>query len=809
VVEKDLRELRVFMASPGDLTDERDALRDLERRLNAMFRSRGVRVSIEGWEEVQPDAGAPQDLINPLVHDCDVFVGLLNMRWGTPTDNDSSGFSEEFNIALNRRKKGGTTPAIGMYFREIDPERLRDQGPQLEAVLAFRTRVEAERLVLHKPFSNADHLALEVMNFLLPHVLGLAEDVSASGADRAAGASGSPANVEPEVLDAAATKAEDAGSDAAPDELDSAQRQIVSALTSFSNVFISGTPIDPSDRDRVTLAAAAFAQDDATLGSHHVNRLFKKREGLDLTLGEAKIWYRTFFENYGTSERGYRVVPMWGVVEPDRLGNRLIAELGALLSDEDENVVRGVLRFMTKFELRPESFWEPNPSDADGEGVFFESRTPEEIVARWSRLFERFPGIDSALNYLIAVARPEDAELLERVAESHLLDERSKNLIRVAVNAVTGDSSSIADLAPSRYSGDDTRELRDLVARSIPRLAAEQWDGLLTGTHPQIAEAAALKLIEQENVSAEQLKTIFALGSGDVEQAFVQRAKRDSNWALSQIQELVELDKYETAGLVSRILAAAVPREALERIDRDEKLNATTWVALTIQNPDSYLESAREVLDGTSEWLDERNAPLMDKYASVADHTTATAKGAACIVLSQAAKITEADVERVVTELRRNSYVSRSAALRALVTIVARLDADPERTVPDLGDLSVLDSYGFSDDKDLVLQSPLAKLVVPVWRDSDIDTLRDASRAWELRQPQRSDIELEEALYLDSQELRMVALDQLMSRWDDQQLEELLKRYDERDRPWWYNIVAALDERLYGFGRRSVNEDSE
>ncbi len=149
-MDKDLRELRVFMASPGDLTDERDALRNLERRLNAMFRGRGVCVSIEGWEEVQPDAGAPQELINPLVHDCDVFVGLLNARWGTPTDNDSSGFSEEFNIALKRRKEGGYTLAIGMYFRDIDPERLRDKGPQLQSVLAFKERVETERLVLHK-----------------------------------------------------------------------------------------------------------------------------------------------------------------------------------------------------------------------------------------------------------------------------------------------------------------------------------------------------------------------------------------------------------------------------------------------------------------------------------------------------------------------------------------------------------------------------------------------------------------------------------------------------------------------------------
>ncbi|WP_232827672.1 DUF4062 domain-containing protein [Jiangella endophytica] len=801
----DLRELRVFMASPGDLTDERDALRDLERRLNAMLRGRGVRVSIEGWEEVLPDAGAPQDLINPLVYDCDVFVGLLNMRWGTPTDNDSSGFSEEFNIALRRREESGTTPAIGMYFRDIDPERLRDKGPQLEAVLAFKERVEAERLVLHKPFSSAAHLALEVMNFLLPHVLRLADEVPAGAGGQGSGSSGStPADDEPEALEAAETKADDGSSaDAAPEGLDSAQRQIVSALTSFSNMFSSRAPIDPGARDRVTLAAAAFAQDVRTLGPHHVNRLFSDRDDLYLTLGEIRIWYRTFFESYASTERAGRIIPMWGLVEPDRLDDRLIADLGALASDEDKNVVRGVLRFMTEHQVRPESLWEPNPADVDGEGVFVESRTTKKVAARWAELFERFPGIDSALNYVVTVARPQDAELLTSVAESDGPDDRTRHLIRVAANVVAGDSKSVTDLAPTRYSGDDTSALRDLVVNSIPQLTAEQWDGLLTGTHRQIAVAAAIQIVEHENVSAEQLKAIFELGSADVEQALVERAKSDLDWAVTQIQELADLDKYGSADLVSRIMAAALPREILEGLDRDEALSATTWVALTIREPNSYLESAREVLDGTSEWLNERNAPLMEKYAAIANHTTATAKGAACSVLSQAAEITEADVQRVVTELRRDHYVSRSHALLALVTMVERLDADPDRTVPDLGDLSVFDSYGFSNDMDLVLDSPLGRMVVPVWRDSDIQTLRDSSRAWELRQPEVSDADLEEALYLDSQDLRMVALDQLMSRWNDTQLDELLGRYDDQGRPWWYNVVTALDERLYGFGRHS------
>lgn len=804
-----MRELRVFMASPGDLTDERDALRDLERRLNAMFRGRGVRVSIEGWEEVLPDAGAPQELINPLVHECDVFVGLLNMRWGTPTDNDSSGFSEEFSIALRRRKVEGSKPAIGMYFRDVDPERLRDKGPQLEAVLAFKERVEAERLVLHKSFSSSTHLALQVMNFLLPHLLSLAEEASDGAVDQEAGSAGSTsADDRPEALEAAESNADDVGSVQAPADLDSAQRQIVSALAAFSNMFISRSPADSPTRDRVSLAAEAFAQDSRTLGVHHVNRLFRRRNDLDLTLGEVNIWYRTFFENYGSAEREYRVVPMWGAVDVDRLGDRFIEGLGALASDDDKNVARGVLRFMSEHQIRPNSLWGSALPEPDGESGRPDSRTPTRIVARWADLFEKFPGVEIALNYVASVSRPEDADLLNSIAESEGVDDRTRKLVRIAVDIMTDSSTSVADIAPSKYSNEDTSALRDLVVRAIPKMSAEQWDGLLRGTPRAIAIAAALQVVQHEDVSLEQLKTIFALGAVDVEQAIADRAKREPEWGISKVHELIDVDKFGSANLVSRVMAASLPRDALESLDRGETLSATAWVALTIQNPDDYLESAREVLDGTSEWLRDRNAPLTGKYSVIADNTAATARGAACIVLSQSTEITDEDVERVATEIRRDSYVSRSSALRALVSMVARLDADPERTVPDLGDLSILDGSGFSDVTELVLDGPLASMAVPIWRDSEVGTLQYASRAWELRQAALPDADLEEALYLDNQKLRIVALDELMSRWNKEQLEELLGRYDEQGRPWWYNVIAVLDERLYGFAKMARTDTS-
>lgn len=48
-----VRELRVFLASPGDVEAERTAVREVERRINANFEDQGVRVRVVGWEQVR------------------------------------------------------------------------------------------------------------------------------------------------------------------------------------------------------------------------------------------------------------------------------------------------------------------------------------------------------------------------------------------------------------------------------------------------------------------------------------------------------------------------------------------------------------------------------------------------------------------------------------------------------------------------------------------------------------------------------------------------------------------------------------
>ena len=92
--------LRAFLASPGDLEEERKAIRDVVSEFNDSWATQlGYQIDLTGWEDTVSGFGRPQHLINEDVDRCDLFIGMIWKRWGTPPSTDgpySSGFEEEF-----------------------------------------------------------------------------------------------------------------------------------------------------------------------------------------------------------------------------------------------------------------------------------------------------------------------------------------------------------------------------------------------------------------------------------------------------------------------------------------------------------------------------------------------------------------------------------------------------------------------------------------------------------------------------------------------------------------------------------------
>ncbi len=145
--------MRVFIASPGDVEHERNALArvltDVNLALEALAPGQPFVLQLVRWEtHVHPDFGRPQSVINDQIEDYDIFVGVMWKRFGTPTGQAESGTQEEFRLAHDRWAAGGR-PRILFYFSDYAiPANLSsaDLG-QLQKVVAFREELSHQGLV--------------------------------------------------------------------------------------------------------------------------------------------------------------------------------------------------------------------------------------------------------------------------------------------------------------------------------------------------------------------------------------------------------------------------------------------------------------------------------------------------------------------------------------------------------------------------------------------------------------------------------------------------------------------------------------
>lgn len=156
-----IKVIKVFLASPGDLHEERKLVKEVEGELNDVVASYlGYRIEVKGWEDTLPGAGRPQSIINRDLDSSDLFIGMMWRRWGTPPQADglyTSGFEEEFTRAIGRHEKTGK-PDIALYFKKIDESLLADPGMDLSKVIDFKKKVADDRKVLYQEFSDSNEL---------------------------------------------------------------------------------------------------------------------------------------------------------------------------------------------------------------------------------------------------------------------------------------------------------------------------------------------------------------------------------------------------------------------------------------------------------------------------------------------------------------------------------------------------------------------------------------------------------------------------------------------------------------------------
>jgi len=143
VRQKKVTRIRVFVALPSDVTEERHLLGKVVEELNrGMGSELDVTLELVRWEtHASPDMGRPQEIINRQVGPYDIFIGMMWRRFGTPTGVADSGTQEEFESAFLSWKTTGQ-PRIMFYFNQA-PYTLQTsvEVDQVRRVLEFRDQI--------------------------------------------------------------------------------------------------------------------------------------------------------------------------------------------------------------------------------------------------------------------------------------------------------------------------------------------------------------------------------------------------------------------------------------------------------------------------------------------------------------------------------------------------------------------------------------------------------------------------------------------------------------------------------------------
>ncbi|MFC1965740.1 DUF4062 domain-containing protein [Chloroflexota bacterium] len=146
--------IKVFLASPGDVIEERMAVRAIiEEENHNHFKPAGYNLEVVGWEtHASPGKGQPhpQGRINPLIDDCALFIGILWARFGSPTGRSESGTQEEYEYALSLLASPDLPLCdIKIYFCDYSLKPSEIDLEQFGKVQEFKRKLEGRGQIFH------------------------------------------------------------------------------------------------------------------------------------------------------------------------------------------------------------------------------------------------------------------------------------------------------------------------------------------------------------------------------------------------------------------------------------------------------------------------------------------------------------------------------------------------------------------------------------------------------------------------------------------------------------------------------------
>lgn len=473
-------ELRVFVASPGGLDDERNAVEQIAAELNAKLGDQlNVVITVRRFEQLSARPGRPQGQINQWIEDCDVLIAIVHRRWGSPSGNsDHTGFSEEFDLAIERYESTGH-PVVSLHFKAVDPESEADAGPQLEQVLAFRRRIEVDHVAMYRRFDSIDSFKLSTMQLLVEemHSVSVVADSPDAGS-----LSSAPADESVSVATDTSDNADQSG--------------IAQVLESFSSVIQKQKFDEVLDFDRLMLFASAVSRDPVVPSVHLLNRMFERTGSPEFSGLEINIWFRAYVADHGGSQKvDLRVIPFALVVGKEKIKAMLLDHASEILASDLQQLQSGYLRLIAAYRLRPDLLW----SDIGA---------PEH----WNRLAQNGLGAD-VVNYWATVGVTTDAGMATRLAQSEDPDGAKLGLALLPLH----DSKQVSDATIA------------IDARLIlsPRVNTRMGDKFLANASTEVLT----ELLKKQYINKDILHVVVD-----------ELARRDA-WPREVISQLIEEDR--------------------------------------------------------------------------------------------------------------------------------------------------------------------------------------------------------------------------------------------------------------------------
>ena len=350
----------------------------------------GYHVELMGWEDTVAVYGRPQQIINQEVDRCDLFIGMIWKRWGSPPDRDgkfTSGFQEEFERAVERRERSGS-PEISLFLKEISNDEREDPGESLKKVMEFREKIIADKKVLYQEFSVPQQMERLGRKCITAYV----QKLSAAS--------------EPSETSEARVKQTDPGSEQTAGDKSGPESSPLSAegyefLRNLIDKFgqeHAMNDISPSDIARFRLLANSISKsgnEEMVLGVHDLNILFAARaEGAKLGKKETICLARLGLQNLDDEN-----VPFWRwYSDLSDFALRLTFFSCCFGANDDEKL--GAMRVLT---LRGQDIPKTD-----------ENLTRDHVLKDWFSEDSPTRIRSAALDYLTTKGTAEDASLVRR-----------------------------------------------------------------------------------------------------------------------------------------------------------------------------------------------------------------------------------------------------------------------------------------------------------------------------------------------------------------------------------------------------------